>query len=219
MLNQDLPPNMQNEIAGHKLPSSVSDSFALGITKFLRNSADFLFKKRYGHRAVVLETVAAVPGMVAGVVHHLRSLRRMQDDNGLIREMLEEAENERMHLMTFIEIAQPSSFERFLIFLAQIGFGTFYTFLYIFFNRTAHRMIGYFEEEAVTSYSEYLEEIDKGEIENSSAPKIAIDYWNLKNDATLRDVVIAVRNDEAGHRDKNHLIADEIDTSNLSQSD
>ena len=89
MLNQDLPPNMQNEIAGHKLPNSISDSFALGITKFLRNSADFLFKKRYGHRAVVLETVAAVPGMVAGVVHHLRSLRRMQDDNGLIREMLE----------------------------------------------------------------------------------------------------------------------------------
>ena len=80
-------------------------------------------------------------------------------------------------------------------------------------------MIGYFEEEAVTSYSEYLEEIDKGEIENSPAPKIAIDYWNLKYDATLRDVVIAVRNDEAGHRDKNHLIADEIDTSNLSQSD
>ncbi len=214
MLNQNLPPNMQNEVAGHKLPNTLSDSVALSITKFLRNSADFLFKKRYGHRAVVLETVAAVPGMVAGVVHHLRSLRRMKDDNGLIREMLEEAENERMHLMTFIEIAQPSTFERFLIFLAQIGFGTFYTFLYIFFNRTAHRMIGYFEEEAVTSYTEYLEEIDKGEIANSPAPKIAINYWNLNIDARLRDVVIAVRNDEAGHRDKNHYIADEIDGQN-----
>ena len=54
----------------------------------------------------------------------------MKDDNGLIREMLEEAENERMHLMTFIEIAQLSTFERFLIFLAQIGFGTFYTFIH-----------------------------------------------------------------------------------------
>ena len=43
MLNQDLPPDMKNEIAGHKLPISISDSFALGITKFLRNSADFLF--------------------------------------------------------------------------------------------------------------------------------------------------------------------------------
>ncbi len=75
-------------------------------------------------------------------------------------------------------------------------------------------MIGYFEEEAVTSYTEYLEEIDKGEIANSPAPKIAINYWNLNIDARLRDVVIAVRNDEAGHRDKNHYIADEIDGQN-----
>ena len=80
-------------------------------------------------------------------------------------------------------------------------------------------MIGYFEEEAVTSYTEYLDEIDKGEIENTPAPEIAINYWNLEKDASLRDVVIAVRNDEAGHRDKNHFIADEIDNSNLSQSD
>ena len=40
-------------------------------------------------------------------------------------------------------------------------------------------MIGYFEEEAVTSYTEYLNEIDNGTIMNRPAPKIAIDYWNL----------------------------------------
>ena len=172
--------------------------------------ADTLFKKRYGHRAVVLETVAGVPGMVAGVIHHLRSLRNMKDDNGMIKELLDEAENERMHLMTFIEIAKPSKFERFLILMAQISFGIFYTLLYIFFKKTAHRMIGYFEEEAVTSYSEYLEEIDNGTISNSPAPQIAIDYWNLDAKASLRDVVIAVRADEAGHRDKNHEFADQI---------
>ena len=208
MLNQELPPNMKNEIAGHKLPISISDSFALGITKFLRNSADFLFKKRYGHRAVVLETVAAVPGMVAGVVHHLRSLRRMQDDNGLIREMLEEAENERMHLMTFIEIAQPSTFERFLIFLAQIGFGTFYTFLYIFFNRTAHRMIGYFEEEAVRSYTDYLAMVENGEVENVPAPELAIKYYKMKKSAKLSDLIVKVRADEMHHSKVNHGLAD-----------
>ncbi len=54
------------------------------------------------------------------------------------------------------------------------------------------------------------DEIDKGTIENVSAPKIAVDYWNLGNKATLRDVVVAVRNDEAGHRDKNHEIADNL---------
>ena len=213
MLNTDDNKFVSNESIGaqlHTPPESFSDSFALFITKTLRFFADTLFRKRYGHRAVVLETVAGVPGMVAGVVHHLRSLRNMKDDNGMIKELLDEAENERMHLMTFIEIANPSKFERFLILLAQIFFGIFYTFLYIFFKKTAHRMIGYFEEEAVTSYTEYLNEIDNGTIMNRPAPKIAIDYWNLGSDASLRDVVLAVRADEAGHRDKNHDFADKI---------
>ena len=213
MLNTDNNKFVSNESIGaqlHTPPESFSDSFALFITKSLRFFADTLFRKRYGHRAVVLETVAGVPGMVAGVVHHMRSLRNMKDDNGMIKELLDEAENERMHLMTFIEIAKPSRIERFLILLAQISFGIFYTLLYIFFKKTAHRMIGYFEEEAVMSYSEYLAEIDNGKILNRPAPKIAIDYWNLGSDATLRDVVIAVRADEAGHRDKNHEFADQI---------
>ena len=213
MLNTDDNKFVSNESIGaqlHTPPESFSDSFALFITKTLRFFADTLFRKRYGHRAVVLETVAGVPGMVAGVLHHLRSLRKMEDDNGMIKELLEEAENERMHLMTFIEIAKPSKFERFLILLAQIFFGIFYTSLYIFFKKTAHRMIGYFEEEAVMSYSEYLAEIDSGKILNRPAPQIAIDYWDLGSNASLRDVVIAVRADEAGHRDKNHEFADQI---------
>ena len=213
MLNTNEDNFVSNESTGaeiHTPPQSFSDSFALFITKALRFFADTLFKKRYGHRAVVLETVAGVPGMVAGVVHHLRSLRKMKDDDGMIKELLDEAENERMHLMTFIEIAKPSKLERFLILLAQISFGLFYTLLYIFFKKTAHRMIGYFEEEAVTSYTEYLNEIDYGTIMNRPAPKIAIDYWNLGTDASLRDVVLAVRADEAGHRDKNHDFADKI---------
>ena len=101
-------------------------------------------------------------------------------------------------------------FERFIVLFAQVIFGLFYLFMYIFFTRTAHRMIGYFEEEAVMSYSEYLAEIDNGKILNRPAPQIAIDYWNLGLDASLRDVVIAVRADEAGHRDKNHEFADQI---------
>ena len=213
MLNTNEDNFVSNESTGaeiHTPPQSFSDSFALFITKALRFFADTLFKKRYGHRAVVLETVAGVPGMVAGVVHHLRSLRKMKDDDGMIKELLDEAENERMHLMTFIEIAKPSKLERFLILLAQISFGLFYTLLYIFFKKTAHRMIGYFEEEAETSYTEYLNEIDNGTIMNRPAPKIAIDYWNLGSDASLRDVVLAVRADEAGHRDKNHDFADKI---------
>jgi ubiquinol oxidase len=194
----------------HHAPKDVSDKIALGFTKALRFIADTFFKKRYGHRAIVLETVAAVPGMVAGAGLHLKSLRRMEDDRGWIKELLDEADNERMHLMTFVELAQPNLLERLIILLAQAVFVTFYAIVYFFFPKTSHRIIGYFEEEAVRSYTEFLAEIDSGKIENVPAPRIAIDYWKLPENATLRDVVIVVREDEAGHRDRNHEMADEL---------
>ena len=92
----------------HHKPKGFSDQFALTFTKSARFFADTFFRRRYGHRAVVLETVAAVPGMVGGVLQHLRALRRMVNDNGWIRTLLDEAENERIHLMTFINYAQPT---------------------------------------------------------------------------------------------------------------
>ena len=190
-------------------PKDFSDRTAYRLTIFFRWFADTFFAKRYGHRAVVLETVAGVPGMVAGMWNHLRSLRRMQpDERGWIRTLLEEAENERMHLMIFIEIAKPNWLERAIVLLAQFVFWHFYFILYVFFPKTAHRMIGYFENQAVVSYTQYLEEIDSGRVENIPAPKIAIDYYKLPSDATLRDVVIRVRQDEQGHADVNHHMAD-----------
>jgi len=194
----------------HRTPQDFSDRVALLFTKALRFVADAFFRKRYGHRAVVLETVAAVPGMVAGMWQHLKSLRHMQDDQGWIKTLLDEAANERMHLMTFIEVAKPNWFERFLILLAQGVFWHVYLMIYILSPKTAHRIVGYFEEQAVISYTEYLKEIDEGKIQNTPAPKIAIDYWQLPETATLRDVVIAVREDEAGHRDVNHNFADQL---------
>ena len=179
--------------------------------RFLRFFADKFFAKRYGHRAVVLETVAAVPGMVGGLWQHLTALRKMRDDEGWIRTLLDEAENERMHLMTFVEIAQPNIFERFLILAVQLVFYNAYFFLYLFAPRTAHRVVGYFEEEAVISYTQYLKEVDAGRHENVPAPQIAIDYWQLADDARLRDVIIAVRADEAEHRDVNHSFVDIMD--------
>ena len=158
----------------------------------------------------MLETVAAVPGMVGATLQHLKSLRRMQDDGGWIHTLLEEAENERMHLMTFIEIAKPTLLERWLVLLAQGVFYNGFFLLYLVSSRTAHRVVGYFEEEAIVSYTEYLAEIESGRIENVAAPQIAIDYWKLGPDARLKDVVIAVRADEAGHRDVNHGFADEL---------
>jgi ubiquinol oxidase len=187
-----------------------SDAFAYGAVRFLRFFADLFFAKRYGHRAVVLETVAAVPGMVGGMLQHLRSLRRFQDDRGWIKTLLSEAENERMHLMTFIEIAHPNWCERFLVIVLQFVFFVAYFLLYILSSKTAHRFVGYLEEEAVISYTHYLEEIDNGNIKNVPAPPIAIQYWDLADHASLRDVVIVVRNDEVLHRDTNHAFANQL---------
>lgn len=194
----------------HFKPVDVRDRIAWRITRLLRFFADLFFAERYGHRAVVLETVAAVPGMVGGLLQHLKCLRHIRDDQGFIRELLDEAENERMHLMTFVEVTKPTVFERVLVMITQLIFYNVYFFLYLFSPKTAHRVVGYFEEEAVISYTAYLEEIDAGKHENIPAPQIAIDYWNMPKSATLRDVVIAVRDDEAGHRDRNHLFADDI---------
>ena len=200
-------------------PKDFSDFFALSMTKFFRLIADTFFAKRYGHRAVVLETIAGVPGMVAGMLIHLRSLRKMKTGYGSqIREMLAEAENERMHLMFFIEIAKPNAFERFLVIGAQAVFMSFYLFMYIFFPKTSHRMIGYFEDEAVKSYTEYLELVECGLVMNINAPKIAIDYYGLSKKAKLSDLIKSVRADEMHHAEVNHSYADNLNESNIPES-
>ena len=196
--------------APHRAPRGGADRVALAFTKLLRLCADTFFAKRYGHRAIVLETVAAVPGMVGATLTHLRCLRRMVDDDGWIRTLMEEAENERMHLMSFVEIAHPTAFERAVILLVQWLFYLGFFGLYLVSARTAHRVVGYFEEEAVLSYTLYLAEIDAGRSANVAAPAIARHYWQLGDDARLRDLVLVVRADEAHHRDVNHKFADQL---------
>ena len=124
-------------------PQDWRDRLAYSFVRFLRFFADAFFARRYGHRAVVLETVAAVPGMVGGAVQHLRALRRMQSDGGWIRTLLEEAENERMHLMTFIHIAQPSGFERLLVLIAQGIFYNCFFLLYLLSPKTTRKPVVY----------------------------------------------------------------------------
>jgi len=194
----------------HHQPGDLSDRIALGFTKVLRFCADTFFAKRYGHRAIVLETVAAVPGMVGATINHLKCLRRMCDDRGWIRTLMEEAENERMHLMTFIEVAKPTLFERMVILGVQWVFYLAFFALYLVSAKTAHRVVGYFEEEAVISYTLYLRELDEGRSANLPAPAIAKHYWKLADSATLRDVVLVVRADEAHHRDVNQGFASEL---------
>ena len=189
----------------------IRNTLAMAMTKFFRFMADTFFAKRYGHRAVVLETVAGVPGMVAGMWLHFKSLRKMKTGYGPdIREMLAEAENERMHLMFFVEIAKPNFFERLLVLIAQMIFFVFYFVMYVLSYRLAHKMIAYFEEEAVRSYTDYLAMVESGEVENVPAPQLAIDYYKMKKSAKLSDLIVKVRADEQHHSQINHKYADRI---------
>lgn len=198
------------DLTYHHKPKGLSDHLAYRFVKMLRFLADVFFAKRYGHRAIVLETVAAVPGMVGGMLQHMKSLRKMGDDGDWIKILLDEAENERMHLLTFIKIAQPTLIERLAVLVVQVIFFNLYFLIYLISSKTAHRIVGYFEEEAVISYTEYLNEIDAGTHENVPAPEIAIQYWSLSKDARLRDVIIAVRADEVNHRDVNHDFSNDL---------
>ncbi|KAM1172315.1 hypothetical protein ACFX1X_022851 [Malus domestica] len=166
------------DLGKHHVPKTFLDRFAFRTVKLLRIPTDIFFQRRYGCRAMMLETVAAVPGMVGGMLLHLRSLRKFQHSGGWIKALLEEAENERMHLMTMVELVKPVW------------------------------IVGYLEEEAIHSYTEYLKDIDSGKIENVQAPAIAIDYWRLPKDAKLKDVITVIRADEAHHRDVNHFASD-----------
>ncbi|CAN8268752.1 unnamed protein product [Cochlearia groenlandica] len=171
------------DLKKHHIPATFLDRLAYWTVKSLRWPTDIFFQRRYGCRAMMLETVAAVPGMVGGMLLHCKSLRRFEQSGGWIKALLEEAENERMHLMTFMEVAKPKWYERALVITVQGVFFNAYFLGYLVSPKFAHRM-------------------------NVPAPAIAIDYWRLPKDATLRDVVVVVRADEAHHRDVNHFASD-----------
>lgn len=189
---------------------TIGDKAAYGLVEFFKVLTHLFFRNKYAHHAVVLETVAAVPGMVAGMIRHMRSLRTMKRDHGWIGKLLEEAENERMHLLTWMQICQPTFTERLFVLGAQGFYFPLFAGLYIVAPKTAHRFVGYLEEEACKQYTLFLEAIDRGEIPNVEAPEIAKKYWNLSPDSRLRDVVLAVRADEAMHRNAHHTWSDHV---------
>lgn len=163
------------------------------------------------NRIIFLETIAGVPGMVAATCRHLQSLRLMKKDKGWIHTMLEDAENERMHLLTFMSLGpKPGWIARMFVLLAQ---GVFYNFFFVFYlvsPKVAHRFVGVLEEEAVLTYSFILEDLKEGRLpewEVLPAPEIAKQYWQLGDNAMLVDVIRAVRADEATHRHINHTFA------------
>ena len=209
------PTIINNEESYRREPSGSRDRVAKSIVHSIAAIMDFFFQERYCHRAVVLETIAAVPGMVGGLLQHLKSLRFIRGDRGWIEALLDEAENERMHLLIYSAISKPTTIERIAVMIVQFFFYHLYFLLYLVSPKTAHRVVGYFEEEAIHSYEHYLRLVHEGKHENVQAPTIAIQYWKLENNARLSDVIEATIRDEMIHRDVNHRFADDRIGTNL----
>ena len=203
----------------HKQSTDIADKIAYFAVRTLRWSFDTFSGFRFGNisekkvirRCIFLETVAGVPGMVAGMLRHMHSLRSMERDHGWIHTLLEEAENERMHLLTFMELRQPGLIFRISVLIAQGIFFNLFFLSYLVFPRICHRFVGYLEEEAVITYTHILTAIDLGQLPEFAAkpcPEVAKSYWHLPQNATFRDMILAIRADEAGHRLVNHTFAD-----------
>jgi ubiquinol oxidase len=102
--------------------------------------------------------------MVAASVRHLHSLRLLRRDKGWINSLLQEAANERQHLLTALKLYKPGKFMRLMLLFTQ---GIFYNFFFIFYlisPRVAHRFVGFLEEEAVLTYTRVAEEIAEGRL-------------------------------------------------------
>lgn len=162
-------------------------------------------------RLIFLESVAGVPGMVAGMLRHLRSLRRLQRDNGWIESLLEEAYNERMHLLTFLKMAEPGWIMKTMIIGAQGVFFNGMFLAYLISPKTCHRFVGYLEEEAVLTYTRIINDLEAGKLpkwEKLQAPDIAVTYWDMpEGKRSMRDLLYYVRADESKHREVNHTLA------------
>ncbi|KAL7531221.1 hypothetical protein ACHAXR_003911 [Thalassiosira sp. AJA248-18] len=206
----------------HVPPVTFSDKSALFAVRCVRLVFDTatlwnigsVTKSKILNRAIFLETIAAIPGMVAAIIRHFRSLRNMARDGGMLNMFLEEANNERMHLLTFIRMKEPGYIFRAAVIGAQFGFGSFFLTAYMVNPTWCHRFIGYIEEEACHTYTKILDEMDKAPIHSeldewkkADAPKIAKGYWHLGEEGTVYDVMKAVRADEAEHRDVNHAVS------------
>eukprot|EP00951_Prasinocladus_malaysianus_P041151 scaffold481942_cov45-Prasinocladus_malaysianus.AAC.1 len=86
-----------------------------------------------------------------------------------------------------------------------------YLLLYILFPKTCHAAVGYLEEEAVKTYTHLIQDLDAGRIpewQDKPCPEIAKKYWRLEDGASMRDLFLAIRADEACHSYVNHTFSE-----------
>jgi hypothetical protein len=193
-------------VTGYKKPKDVE-----GVLQDWKGTRYEMTEAKWLTRCIFLESIAAVPGMVGAFLRHLMSLRLLKRDKAWIETLLDEAYNERMHLLTFIKIGNPSWFTRTIIYLGQGVFCNLFFLVYLIRPKYCHRFVGYLEEEAVSTYTHLLRDIDAGRLpkfDEVKLPEVAWHYWTeLDENSSFRDLILRVRADEAKHREVNHTLA------------
>lgn len=204
----------------HIPPVTKKDKLALLAVRIVRVCFDTVSLWNFGEvtqakifrRVIFLETVAAIPGFVAAMVRHFKSLRNFSRDGGMLNMFLDEANNERMHLLTFVRMRNPPKIMKYIVLVSQTFVGAGFLILYNISPDFCHRFVGYVEEEACHTYTDIIKHIENAPEgsdlipwRTEQAPAIARGYWRLPESATVLDLMYVVRADEAEHRDVNHI--------------
>eukprot|EP01060_Flectonema_neradi_P001224 TRINITY_DN1072_c1_g1_i1.p1 TRINITY_DN1072_c1_g1~~TRINITY_DN1072_c1_g1_i1.p1 ORF type:complete len:312 (+),score=50.59 TRINITY_DN1072_c1_g1_i1:88-1023(+) len=209
------------KVAKHFKPKGIMDRVINGVVRGCYHTFNFLTgfskddpsAKSLIYRVLILESIAGCPGMVAAGVRHFRSLRKMERDGGWIHTLLEEAENERMHLLVFMRMFKPGLITRATVVMLQAVVVSCLFTVYCVNPSWIHRFVGYLEETAVQTYLTIIDRLQDPtkqlhrEWKDLKAPEIAINYWRLPADATFLDVIKQICADEMHHRDVNHTLA------------
>lgn len=204
----------------HVEPKTTTDKlahFAVGIVRLCFDAVSLwkfgdITQQKVLRRVVFLETVAAIPGFVAAMFRHFRSLRTFSRDGGMLNMFLDEANNERMHLLSFVRMMDPGMLMRITVLGSQVVVGVGFSALYVISPEFCHRFVGYVEEEACHTYTTIIEKIETApesdpmsDWRTALAPRIARGYWHLGEGGTVLEMMYAIRADEAEHRDVNHV--------------
>lgn len=166
-----------------------------------------------GYRLIILESIAGVPGMLGGMFRHFRSLRQLERDHGFIFTLLEEAENERMHLIVCMSFFEAGPLTRTIVSAGQLAMTPFLAGLYLVRPQLLHRFVGYLEETAVHTYTNIVKIAQSpgtklnAEWKDVVAPEVAIRYWQMPEDSMWVDALKRMLADESHHRDVNHALA------------
>lgn len=217
--NKQIQDRLDN-LSSHK-PKTLSDHVAQKVTFGLYKVFNVItgFKpdntpvKAVQWRLIVLESVAGVPGFMAAMFRHFRSLRTLKRDHGWIHTLLEEAENERMHLLLCMKMFEAGFVTRILVVLAQLVMTPVLGSVYLVHPASVHRFVGYLEETACQTYANIIHQVETPgtplhkEWSQLSAPKLGKTYYKLDDDAMWVDCLKCMFADESNHRDVNHTFA------------